>query len=628
MTQSFPGQNHLKRLDEAAQCIANALEREVKAQLRQIREPTSTQTVSSLLSDTVIQDLDETLAVDINETTDIQHHHQANDYNDVVVSNGDNNVEEKNDDDQTVDNDSDVSVLETLTAGTEDNESIQQLDNSITVLKQIAVAADKSKTNNGNSKNTFKCCDSCKVKSKSKTKYEMTRCSACMTWFHDKCVGIGKDEPIGFWLCLICREIPSNIQHEITCVKDEVKELKNTTDLILSAVSKLAKSMENLIGGINDRLTSLSKQVKTNDKKTLESIESVATETQNVKELLEQKSGQILNKSTSILDKVKSYTGTAVVNKSPLNDIQKKPADSNQPTNRKAADEKSNNKQPTAKAQTSKTQKTTPSSSHDQIQQEESIDLTESDHNEDFTEVKRVKIIKQSTLLIGSALLKNVKVGDLNKSTAVRTFPRATIDTIKSKLTEYNLDNCKTIILLVGGNDAENGTDLETFAEKYELLLNSLLADDHRVVVAGLLPRETVDLSAFNNRLRQLCDACDVEFVENYQNFLLASGEIPESYYSRDKIHLNNYGTRKLLSNIDKVHRVAAQGQASVPDRSGRMYRPAYRANNGKSRPGNNNNNNNNRPSKFCHICMRNGHATQECWFNGRNEGWSMRQPR
>ena len=107
------------------------------------------------------------------------------------------------------------------------------------------------------------------------------------------------------------------------------------------------------------------------------------------------------------------------------------------------------------------------------------------------------------------------------------------------------------------------------------------MADDHRVIVAGLLPRETVDLSAYSNRLWQLCDACDMEFVESYQNFLLASGEIPESYYSRDKVHLNNYGTRKLLSNIDKVHRVAAQSQAFVPDRSGRMYRPAYRANTG-----------------------------------------------
>ena len=135
--------------------------------------------------------------------------------------------------------------------------------------------------------------------------------------------------------------------------------------------------------------------------------------------------------------------------------------------------------------------------------------------------------------MIGSSLLKNVKISDLNKSTAVRSFPGATIDTIKIKLSEFNLENCKTIILLVGGNDADNGTDLETFTEKYESLLNALSADDRRVIVAGLLPRETVDLSAYNNKLRELCEACDTEFVENYDNFLLASGELPESYCLR-----------------------------------------------------------------------------------------------
>ena len=204
LTQSFPGQNHMKRLDETAQCIANALDREVKAQLRQTREPTSTKSVSSLLSDTVIQDLDETLADDVTETNDFQHKHQSDDDNDDNDHGDKNDVDEKDDDGQSVDNDSDVSVCEILTVGTDDNESIQQLDNSITVLKQIAGAADKSKPNNGNTKNIFKCCDSCKVKPKSKTKYEMTRCSACMTWFHDKCVGIAKDEPVGFWLCLVC----------------------------------------------------------------------------------------------------------------------------------------------------------------------------------------------------------------------------------------------------------------------------------------------------------------------------------------------------------------------------------------------------------------------------------------
>ena len=185
----------------------------------------------------------------------------------------------------------------------------------------------------------------------------------------------------------------------------------------------------------------------------------------------------------------------------------------------------------------------------------------------------------------------------------------------------YGLENVATFLYR-----GQSCSIYHRFAEKYELLLNSILSDDHHVIVAGLLSRETVDLSAYNNKLRQLCDACDTEFVENYQNFLLASEELPESYYSRDKVHLNNYGTRKLLSNIDKVHRVTTQSQANVPDWSGRMYRPAYRANTGKGRPGNNNSNN--IPSQYCHICMRYGHATQECWFNGRNEGWSMRQPR
>ena len=82
--------------------------------------------------------------VDVNETTDVQHQHQSHDDNDVEDDHCDkNDVDEKDDVDQTVDNESDVSFCETLTAGMEDNESIQQLDKSITVLKQIAVAADK-----------------------------------------------------------------------------------------------------------------------------------------------------------------------------------------------------------------------------------------------------------------------------------------------------------------------------------------------------------------------------------------------------------------------------------------------------------------------------------------------------
>ena len=79
--------------------------------------------------------------------------------------------------------------------------------------------------------------------------------------------------------------------------------------------------------------------------------------------------------------------------------------------------------------------------------------------------MKPAKIIEQSTLLAGSLLLKYINTNQLNANTTVRSSSGATIDALKSKLCEYNLDQCNTVLLLVGGNDANNAMDLETFAK-------------------------------------------------------------------------------------------------------------------------------------------------------------------
>ena len=137
-----------------------------------------------------------------------------------------------------------------------------------------------------------------------------------------------------------------------------------------------------------------------------------------------------------------------------------------------------------------------------------------------------------------------------------------------------------------------------------------------------------MEITPFNAKLRQVCDTCEGEFIENYDNFLLASGELPDSYYQQDKLHLNKYGTKKLLSNIDNDHRVSAQVQPSGPNNKPTyMYRmPSHLMHH--RRPGSQNRPDNHKrwSPKYCHICMRNGHATQECWFNGRADGWSGRQ--
>ena len=128
----------------------------------------------------------------------------------------------------------------------------------------------------------------------------------------------------------------------------------------------------------------------------------------------------------------------------------------------------------------------------------------------------------------------------------MRTFSGATTDSLRTKLGEYDIDKCKTIILHVGGNDADNGTDAESFCDSYVSLLDNLLADDRRLIVSGLLPRESVDLEPY----KSLCDENDLEYIDHIDVFLLATGEIPETYFHNDKTHLNMSGTRKFLLNI------------------------------------------------------------------------------
>ena len=60
------------------------------------------------------------------------------------------------------------------------------------------------------------------------------------------------------------------------------------------------------MGGINDRLSALSKQISSNDKTVTESIENLTSSTNIIKSTFEQKINQILNKTNSVLDKVKT----------------------------------------------------------------------------------------------------------------------------------------------------------------------------------------------------------------------------------------------------------------------------------------------------------------------------------
>ena len=237
---------------------------------------------------------------------------------------------------------------------------------------------------------------------------------------------------------------------------------------------------------------------------------------------------------------------------------------------------------------------------------------TESETDRTDLTISPKKRINQSTVIIGGSILKRVRTNELNSDTTMRSFPGATTVTLKDKLENYDIDNCKTVILHVGGNDADNGDDIDTFSDNYIALLESLASDDRRLIVSGILPRTTVNLEPYTEQLRLLCAENDIEFIDNYDSFRLASGEIPSSYFWKDKIHLNEHGKRKLLSNINEQCKAMSDQNAARPRR---MFQGSRQGARPPVRRGPRS------VSKFCHICETNTHTTRDCWYNGRNSG-------
>ena len=265
------------QLRETAHYVSNALNNEAKHQLmkKSRNVTTAKDNNSTLLSSTVLEDLDKTTLLDAESVNSIDKVETQTDSNSTVC------------------------------------EPTDPLNDSITQLKQT-VQNEKATQNNSES-NTMKgqkgtkCGDSCKLNQKTKKNIDMIQCSFCMSWYHDLCMGIKKDEPVGIWLCPNCRTVPQDVRNEIDSLKTEVKQLKTTTNLILSSINSLSDKLDNCVGGINDRITALKRHINQHDITITEEIENVSSKTSNLKSSLDQKTSQILNKTTAVFEKMKTY---------------------------------------------------------------------------------------------------------------------------------------------------------------------------------------------------------------------------------------------------------------------------------------------------------------------------------
>ena len=368
-----------------------------------------------MLSDTIITELETTLRADSTQPPQDTEHSSCEESDDDTAWN-------------------DESVSESFHGSQTDHQV--DLNNSITRLKQLASVDDassaNSKTAKPNQSDTAKqqiCSETCKVNPNSRKYYDMTRCTLCVIWFHDICVGLGKDEPIGIWLCPCCRNVAQSVQNEVVNLKNDVKNLQESTKSILLAVQGLSTKFETCIGVINDRLTSLSNQIKIKDRFMTDSLETLSSSTNNIKTVFDQKSNQILNKTSAVLDKLKTQVDSVdktnkqskpsqkseVVPENYLSECEKSEknvmtnASQNilKPIKHSLPIVKTTNKNKPINKQTNN-QNNSPSRSALQSRHlnthmnTTTIDLTDS--------VSSKKSINQSTLLVGSSIFKHLKV--------------------------------------------------------------------------------------------------------------------------------------------------------------------------------------------------------------------------
>ena len=162
----------------------------------------------------------------------------------------------------------------------------------------------------------------------------------------------------------------------------------------------------------------------------------------------------------------------------------------------------------------------------------------------------------KKTLLIGDSLLSGVNVKGLKSYVHCQPIPGATINKVKEKISMYDLNQFKNIIIYCGGNDSAESENPDNFKTAYEQLLQDIRNKnpDCKLYLCNSCPRGDTDTRGYNIVIKTLAESQGHGFVNVYDAFYDSNDELRTKFYGvRDWIHLSSPGTRRLLGTIHRA---------------------------------------------------------------------------
>ena len=241
------------------------------------------------------------------------------------------------------------------------------------------------------------------------------------------------------------------------------------------------------------------------------------------------------------------------------------------------------------------------------------------------TTSEKAKIVKKAlstptnqtapkTMIIGDSILKGINKRGLSENTDAQSIRGAKVKNISFSIRNLNPDGYATFVIYVGGNDVGSADTQAIYSELKETV-TLLKQQNNDVYLCTVCPRSDCDVVPLNESLKQLSRDQHVNLIDIYSSFIYGDGTTARNYYLRDGIHLNNMGTRNLVSCINRVVPIIklkttptiglTRNDIHTSDRSHGIH-----------------NSRNSDRDFYCDYCRMRNHNTRDCWRIYRSTGY------